>query len=668
MSDLHGIGQPKAGTSVRSTSRTAPGGKAVSVSSSGTAGASRAVSSRTAGLSSGQTISGKIVSISDDSNGHRTAQVDLSGRGTVQASLQDGMGLREGQTISFEVRSNSGRELTLSPLLENTAVDPTTLKALTAAGLSVTNDSVAMVREMMNAGMNVDRSSLLSMSYTLGNNPGVDIQTLVQLQKLNIPITDENIRQYESYRNYEHQLLGTMNEIMDSLPDAVLDLASTGDNEALSRLFDGLMEQALYGAADGDEILTAEVPPDMGSESVPGGASTVDQTTENAAVTDGDIPVLADEALSGEALSNEVTPDETPPGETVRTASGETVPADPAPVGEQSTAAGSGSAAADNVNREARIVFSDEDLEDDHIPDTDRSSPETPRPVFAGAGSRVMIPSGTFSESFVNTLKQMGMKGEMIDRLTSVAADSEIDRDALLKELSENIHDPSRSFEESGKNIARLFRENDFNELLKASMTDRMTMEPSQVAEKENVERFYRQLAEQSEKLSHTLSSTLGAESKPAQGAAALSSGVDFMNQLNQMFNYVQLPLKTADGQAEGDLYVYANKKKRFRPGEPVNAVLHLDMNNMGPVDVFVQMTNNKVRTNFYVADESTIDLINAHIDELNRRLEKRGYQMTTRLALHTDMDDPSRDPAVDAMLDLKSQNIISFTSFDARA
>ena len=91
-------------------------------------------------------------------------------------------------------------------------------------------------------------------------------------------------------------------------------------------------------------------------------------------------------------------------------------------------------------------------------------------------------------------------------------------------------------------------------------------------------------------------------------------------------------------------------------------------MNNMGPVDVFVQMTNNKVRTNFYVADESTIDLINAHIDELNRRLEKRGYQMTTRLALHTDMDDPSRDPAVDAMLDLKSQNIISFTSFDARA
>jgi len=122
------------------------------------------------------------------------------------------------------------------------------------------------------------------------------------------------------------------------------------------------------------------------------------------------------------------------------------------------------------------------------------------------------------------------------------------------------------------------------------------------------------------------------------------------------------------DQDAHGDLYVYSNGKKKFEPGETVSAILHLDMDNLGPLDVYVKMKENNVKTNFYVADESVLDLIEEHIDMLNERLEKRGYSMQVRTMLHTDIDSDSEDMPVDEMFSVKKVSMLSVTSFDARA
>jgi flagellar hook-length control protein FliK len=138
------------------------------------------------------------------------------------------------------------------------------------------------------------------------------------------------------------------------------------------------------------------------------------------------------------------------------------------------------------------------------------------------------------------------------------------------------------------------------------------------------------------------------------------------MNQLNQMFQYVQLPLQMAGQNVHGDLYVYRNKHKKMSEDGSVSAALHLDMENLGPVDVYVKLLNSKVTTNFYVADDSVIDLINDNIHILNERLEKRGYYMEATLKLHDDMD--GQDLAVDEMLSVNRTPVISTNSFDARA
>jgi hypothetical protein len=118
---------------------------------------------------------------------------------------------------------------------------------------------------------------------------------------------------------------------------------------------------------------------------------------------------------------------------------------------------------------------------------------------------------------------------------------------------------------------------------------------------------------------------------------------------------------------AHGDLYVYSNKKHMASDDGSVSALLHLDMNNLGPLDVYVRMTDMKVSTNFYMADESCIDLIMEHIDELTARLNKRGYQMSYQVLPSEDLKSENR--AVDALLQADDKmTTISSTSFDARA
>jgi flagellar hook-length control protein FliK len=131
------------------------------------------------------------------------------------------------------------------------------------------------------------------------------------------------------------------------------------------------------------------------------------------------------------------------------------------------------------------------------------------------------------------------------------------------------------------------------------------------------------------------------------------------------MFQYIQLPLQMQGQNANGDLYVYRNKNKKLSEDGSVSAVLHLDMENLGPVDVFVKLLDTKVTTNFYVADDMVLDLINDNIHILDERLNKRGYSMQVNIKL---LDDDSENAAVDEMLMVSKNPVISTASFDARA
>lgn len=201
--------------------------------------------------------------------------------------------------------------------------------------------------------------------------------------------------------------------------------------------------------------------------------------------------------------------------------------------------------------------------------------------------------------------------------------------------------------------------------LLQNALEKNWLMKPEDVADKEKVEEFYEQLKSQTGKLADMASTALGKDSGLYQNVNRLSQNIDFMNQLNQTFAYVQVPLKLSNQNANGDLYVYTNKKNLSAKDGSVSAFLHLDMDHLGSVDVYVAMEKQRVSTNFKVRDDSVLDLIEANIDLLNERLEKRGYKLRPTVEVTE-----KEVSVVEEMQKQMGQNTMPIAqfSFDARA
>lgn len=175
--------------------------------------------------------------------------------------------------------------------------------------------------------------------------------------------------------------------------------------------------------------------------------------------------------------------------------------------------------------------------------------------------------------------------------------------------------------------LRELVKSPEFQKQLQEYVKRELSLRP-QDASREKLDEVYNKLNRHLGSLSEALSSSGQENSALGRTVQNLNQNLNFLNQLNDMYSYVQLPLKMMDQDAHGELYVYANKqKKNVREGE-VSALLHLDMANLGPMDIYVQLRDNHVGTRFYLPDEEMLDFIEEHIDLLNSRLEKRGYHM----------------------------------------
>ena len=212
---------------------------------------------------------------------------------------------------------------------------------------------------------------------------------------------------------------------------------------------------------------------------------------------------------------------------------------------------------------------------------------------------------------------------------------------------------------------AKILSEPAIGKLLQNTLEEQWLLKPEEVANKDRMESFYEQLRLQTSKLAQLAETVLGKDASLTQKTNQLSQNIDFMNQLNQTFAYVQIPLKMSGGNANGDLYVYTNKKNLASEDGSVSAYLHLDMEHLGSVDCYVTMQNQKVSTNFKVQDDSILDLLEQNIALLNERLEKRGYSLQATVSVKE--EETSVIQEMEKQLGQGSVPI-SKVSFDARA
>lgn len=204
-----------------------------------------------------------------------------------------------------------------------------------------------------------------------------------------------------------------------------------------------------------------------------------------------------------------------------------------------------------------------------------------------------------------------------------------------------------------------------FEKIWNKAVLDKWMLEPESIAKKENVREYYDKLERQIHQLEKIFEDAGMVKSPAAKAVQNTASNLDFMNQLNQMHAYIQLPLKMANQNAHGELYVFANKKNLSKQDGKVTALLHLDMEYLGKMDVYVALEDKKVSTNFYLEKEEYLDFLEEHMDLLTSRLNKRGYACDIKTTLRN-----SEEESVIKVIEKQQEQpvLLSMQAFDVRA
>lgn len=501
----------------------------------------------------GQSITGEVLA-RDGSD----ILISIGENQLLQAKLEGSMSAQPGQLLTFQIKNNSGNKVVLSPLFENLSQDPNVSKALQAAGIPETDVTARMVRAMMQEGLPINRQSLYQMNRIVNGNPQADIQSLVQMQRMNLPITRESIFQFEAYKNYQHQLSESLSDIADAFTQSFQEMTGSGE--------------ITQGMEFYKEVLSALV--------------------EN---------------------SSEVnTPEET------------TEPPIQNPEGQK---------------------------------DAEGTQALTEKPPLPGKSMQDAVLPEKELPQLVRQLRQAQVPDKIIEALTQ----NRISGKELLHEIGKLLTDDAVPDKEK---FFDLLESREFKHVLKNEMNRQWLLLPEEVAKEHSVDKLYERLNGQMNRLNQVLTQSAKADTPLAKAISNVAGNIDFMNQLNQTFTYVQLPLKMQTRDANGELFVYTNKKSLARKDGSVSALLHLDMEYLGSLDVYVALNDRKVSTKFYLKDEAALDLIAQNIDILNERLTKRGYSVNAEFI--------SRAEDMNVMEEMLKQNknisVLAGYSFDARA
>lgn len=519
----------------------------------GTKGVENLVSSLRS-LTKGNIFEGTISSMK---NGRVT--LALSNGQQVSARMEGKVALSVGQSMFFQVKSNDGTQIAIRPfVVDGNGVNYTLMTALNVAGLAVDSDHLSMVNRMMQEQMPIDRNSLQQMARIVSANPDIDVQTLVQLKKLGIPITVENASQFENYLDDKQAITAQMEQFIDALPESL-----QGEDLPVDQM-----------RSMGEKILSilSENLPDIPEQAVSEGM--------NAALQE-------DVALSDQKVSQELS-------------------------GDVSEAQAQTHAAVTGENGAQVLVDENGQPIENMQPQVEDLPVANQTPHTLGA---------VLSEQQQTNLNELLGKVLGTDS-TSYTKDGGVVE--VLKDLQQILKDPLPMERES---LGRLFASDEFKTLVKDTMEQQWMLTPEDLKEPDKIGKLYEKMEGQLERLTEAMKASGQESSNVAQLASDVHSNIEFMNQVNQAYTYVQIPLKMSGQNASGQLYVYTNKKALAEGDKELTAFLHLDMDHLGATDVSVKMLNHKVSTKFYLDNDGAYDLLMANIPILEEKLAKKGYQ-----------------------------------------
>lgn len=522
----------------------------------------------------------------------------------ISARLEGQIQLQLNQAMFFEVKSNTQTQIAIKPYLNGDSSNPTLLKALMQAGMGVTTDNLEMVRTMMEEQLPIDKNSLNQMMRQLAMFPKAEPSVIAQMNKLGIPVTEANVQQFSNYKADTAAIMKELENVLEQLPKSI---AGEGDTAGQMTAKNMQLMDILFGGE------TIEQSQDTGAK--------VQELLAKTA--DGSVVIKNGTEQQAADIAKELQ-------QTLSTAEDGM---------QQTSAAGEGIQQADAAKQ----------AEGRQMP-----------AATQGSLGEILGKEGT--ASLEQQLKALETDGKQVLFDKNGNLNTGMSAEEFLKNLNQLFKENEFPQKEA---LFKLFSGKEYQTILKKAVENQWYLEPQETGSKETVEKLYNRLQTQMNRLDEFIKQAGSGTEGLQKAVADVRGNIEFMNQINQIYNFVQLPLKMNGQNVNSELYVYTNKKNpRDMDGE-LSAFLHLDMDHLGSTDISVKMKGTAVKTNFYMADDASYELILAHAKELAERLENKGYQCQ----IEVKSEEKDMDFVEDFLKhDMPSAGKVYRYSFDVRA
>jgi len=203
---------------------------------------------------------------------------------------------------------------------------------------------------------------------------------------------------------------------------------------------------------------------------------------------------------------------------------------------------------------------------------------------------------------------------------------ADMDAAAVLKAIAESV--PGEDAAELGE----LFDSDVYKKLIKNTLGSRFTLDLSDIDSAESLNKYYKDTYSALSKLSEMA----GKNQEVTDKFSKPMDNIKFMDTLNNVFPYIQLPLKLNDGRTGGELYVFKNGRTTSDEKESKSVLLHLNMDSLGPTDIHMELKSGYLKLRFFCNDDTSMELLSGKVNELEGALSKKGFSMTTEFSVRT--------------------------------
>lgn len=490
-----------------------------------------------------------------------------------------------GQKAAFKIVSLDQNTIYMKAVSTSYLLDmeDTIDQALEEAGLPKSARNSDVVRSLLMNQQSISRENLLSSIRLCATYPDADVNSVITLRRLGLPLTPENLAQFEQYENNDHSLLDHFAQITDSIGD-LMNAIGTQVPRLSGQTAGQLLNLALSSSLTPEEQALKEAQ-----------AAASEAQTEAVAQEgeESDAPETAEKApanAADAALSEETEVSSSPFSRMKQIFSSLTDGASVAKAALSET----------GLAKDYKVPFIHEQV-------GFSLSPEE-REAFHSLLSDLPLP-----EELTTSLQEGTLTTR--DFLTAV-------RQALPRMSSEQA--------------AGLLSSPAFQRLVKDQFLSNWTLSPEKLKQKGAVEELYQQISSQVDKLSHFSQDVFGKNlfENLQQQTTQTSQNLNFMKLLNDTYQYVQLPVKLQQQNAHGDLYVMTRKESLRRHPDSLKALLHLDMDHLGSLDIHIIRENTSISTKFFVDEKDTLQLLEKNINLLQDALNEQGFSFSSEFSM----------------------------------